>query len=102
MFTRLAIALIALHVADDNFIHPNPGTSVRDHLVSGLVPLALLALAAWVLPRWRAPLTLAIGFGGIAAGIEALIEPGLSGDDLTGLLALVSGAALLGLGAAFA
>jgi hypothetical protein len=102
MFTRLAIALIALHVADDNFIHPNPGTSVRDHLVSGLVPLALLALAAWVLPRWRAALSLAIGFGGIAAGIEALIEPGLAGDDLTGLLALASGVALLGLGAVFA
>jgi uncharacterized protein len=97
---RLGIALIALHVLDDSFIHPNPGTSVSDHLVSGLIPLALLALAAWLVPRRQGALSLAAGFGGIAAGVEALVEPGLSGDDLTGLLALLSGAALLGLGAA--
>ena len=35
----IAIALIALHVLDDNFLQPNAGTSVGDHLVSGLVPL---------------------------------------------------------------
>jgi hypothetical protein len=38
-----AIGLIALHVVDDSFVQPQPGTSAADHLVSGLVPLAALA-----------------------------------------------------------
>ena len=51
---RGALAVVALHVADDNFLQPQPGTSAADHLVSGLVPLAVLALAAWAYPRLRA------------------------------------------------
>jgi hypothetical protein len=47
----LGVALIALHVVDDSFLQPQPGTSATDHLVSGLVPLALLGLAAWAHPR---------------------------------------------------
>jgi hypothetical protein len=104
---QLGIALLALHVIDDSFIQPNPGTSAGGHLVSGLVPLALLALAAWALPRmrgaWQGAVSLVLGIGGIAGGIEALHAAqtvGASGDDFTGLLALVAGAALLGLGAA--
>jgi fermentation-respiration switch protein FrsA (DUF1100 family) len=101
---RLGIALIALHVLDDSFIQANPGTSVGDHLVSGVVPLAVLALAAWVLPRlrgvWQGALSLSLGLLGIAAGVEAFANPRLSGDDLTGVLALLAGAGLLGLGAA--
>jgi uncharacterized protein len=104
---QLGIALLGLHVIDDSFIQPNPGTSAGGHLVSGLVPLALLALAAWALPRmrgaWQGAVSLVLGIGGIAGGIEALHAAqtvGASGDDFTGLLALVAGAALLGLGAA--
>jgi hypothetical protein len=73
---RLAIALIGLHIADDNFLQPEAGTSAGDHLVSGLVPLALLALAAWGFPRLpgagRGGLALLIGPLGIATGIEAV------------------------------
>ena len=36
------------------FLQPEPGIAPGDHLVSGLVPLALLALAAWGLPRLAA------------------------------------------------
>jgi dienelactone hydrolase len=46
-----AIAVLALHVLDDNFLQPNAGTSAGDHLVSGLVPLSLLGLAAWWMLR---------------------------------------------------
>ena len=70
-----ALALIALHVIDDNFLQPEPGTSPGDHLVSGLVPLALLGLAAWAYPRLRGgrrgAMALVFGLLGIAAGIEA-------------------------------
>jgi hypothetical protein len=51
---RLALAVVALHVVDDNFLQPAPGTSAGDHLVSGLVPLAILAAVAWLYPRPRA------------------------------------------------
>ena len=51
---RLSLALVSLHVVDDNFLQPQPGTSAGDHVVSGLVPLALLAAAALVHHRLRA------------------------------------------------
>lgn len=101
-----AVGVIGLHVADDNFIQPQPGTSAADHLVSGLVPLALLGLAAAAFPRLRsgaqAVLTLVLGLIGVGFGSEALRywkEVGLSGDDYTGLLSIASGVALIGLGA---
>jgi hypothetical protein len=101
-----AIAVIALHVVDDNFLQPQPGTTATDHLVSGLVPLSLLGVAAWAYPRLRGgrrgALALALGVLGIAAGIEGFYytrEVGPSGDDFTGLLCLPAGLLLLGLGA---
>ncbi len=102
----VAIALIALHVLDDNYLQPQPGMSPGDHVVSGLVPLALLGLAAWAYPRLRGgrrgALALVFGVLGIAAGIEGFYyarEVGPSGDDFTGLLAIPAGVMLLGLGA---
>jgi hypothetical protein len=50
---RASVAVVALHVADDNFLQPNRGTSAVDHLFSGLVPLALLAAAAVTYGRAR-------------------------------------------------
>jgi hypothetical protein len=61
----LAVGLIAVHVVDDSFVQPQPGTSATDHLVGGLVPLAVLALAAFAYPRlragWRAVVALVLG-----------------------------------------
>ncbi len=103
---RIAIAIVALHVADDNFFQPQPGTAATDHLASGLIPLALLALAAWAYPRLsgarRGALSLVAGALSIAAGSEAFYytrEVGPSGDDFTGLLCLPAGVLLLALGA---
>jgi MYXO-CTERM domain-containing protein len=104
--SRIALAVVALHVVDDNYLHPQPGTSAGDHLVSGLVPLALIGLAAWAFPRlrggYRGALALASGMLAIAAGSEAFHytrELGPSGDDFTGLLCLPAALALLGVGA---
>src|SRR3954447_9107692 len=95
---RIAVGVIALHVLDDNFIHPEPGTSATGHLVSGLVPLAVLGLAFWAHPRLRGAgqgaVALLLGILGIAAGIEAMYyarEIGPSGDDFTGLAAVPAG-----------
>ena len=34
---RVALGIATLHVVDDNFLQPQPGTSAADHLVGGLV-----------------------------------------------------------------
>ncbi len=101
----LAIGLIAVHVVDDSFVQPQPGTSAADHLVGGLVPLAALALAAVAYPRlragWRAVLALVLGMFGLGTASEAWYytrEVGASGDDYTGLLAIPAGLMLLVLG----
>jgi hypothetical protein len=103
---RVALGVVALHVVDDNFLQPNPGTSAADHLVSGLVPLALLIGASVVYPRLRAgaraAIALVAGFFGVLAGTEAVHYTravGPSGDDYTGLLSIPAGLALIGLGA---
>ena len=102
---RIALGVIGLHVVDDNFLQPEPGTSAADHLVSGLVPLALIAAAVAVYGRLRAGLraTLALlfGFFGLLGGSEAVYyatSGGLSGDDYTGLLSIAAGLVLLSLG----
>ncbi len=100
-----AVAVIGLHVVDDNFLQPPDGLSAADHLVSGLVPLALLGVAIWAFPRLRAgaqgALALFLGLLGVVAGIEAwhyTSTVGASGDDFTGLLAIPAGLLLVGLG----
>jgi uncharacterized protein len=101
-----ALAVVALHVVDDSFLQPEPGTSAADHLVSGLVPLALLTAAAVAYPRLRAGVraawALLAGFFGVLAGTEAVYYTsavGASGDDYTGLLSIPAGLLLLCLGA---
>src|SRR4051812_34408449 len=103
----LGTALVALHVVDDSFLQPPAGTSAIDHLASGLVPLALLAAAAWgyrrVVAGWRGVLALTVGVFGVGIGtIEAgyyTTAVGPSGDDFTGLLAIPAGLLLVGVGA---
>ena len=103
---RLAIAAIALHVADDSFLQPQPGTSAGDHLLSGLLPLAVLALAAAVYgrvrPGWQATLSLLLGFFGLVGGIEAVhytMHGGPTGDDFTGFASIAAGLTLWGVAA---
>jgi len=102
---RFGLGVVALHVVDDNFLQPNPGTSAADHLVSGLVPLVFL-IGAGVLygrlrPGARATVALLAGFFGLLAGTEAVHytnQVGPSGDDYTGLLSIPAGLLLIGLG----
>jgi dienelactone hydrolase len=103
---RVALGVVALHVVDDNFLQPNPGTSAADHLVSGFVPLALLISAGLLYPHLRAgaraTVALIAGFFGVLAGTEAVYYTravGASGDDYTGLLSIPAGVLLIGLGA---
>ncbi len=98
----LCIGVVALHVLDDNFVQPEPGTGAGGHLVSGLVPVLLLAAAAAVYLRLRAGaravVVMTLGALGIVIGIPAayyLRHGAVEGDLYTGLLALVAGVVLL-------
>jgi len=102
---RVCVGVIALHVVDDSFVQPQPGTSATDHLVSGLVPLTVLVAAAAAYPRmragWRAVVALLLGVFGLGTASEAWYytrEVGASGDDYTGLLAIPAGLILLAVG----
>jgi X-Pro dipeptidyl-peptidase-like protein len=104
---RLAIGVVALHVVDDSFLQPNPGTSAGDHLAGGLIPLAALvtagALYGRLRPGARSATALLAGFFGVLGGTEAVHYSragGPSGDDYTGLLSIVAGLVLLGIGGA--
>src|SRR5918999_496490 len=98
----LGIVAVGLHVVDDNYLQPEPGTSAGDHLTSGLVPLAILAAVTVLYPRIGGGLRagIAMTFGAIAItigvpGAYYLLDGSASGDHYTGLLAIVAGAVLL-------
>jgi len=100
-----SIGLVGLHIADDNFLQPEPGMSAVDHLPGGLALLAFVAAGAWAYTRVRAGARAAIallaGFFGVLAGTEAVyysVADAPSGDDFSGLLSLAAGFVLLGIG----
>jgi pimeloyl-ACP methyl ester carboxylesterase len=102
---RLAMGLVALHIVDDNYLQPEPGTSAGDHLASGLVPVAILAGLAALYPRLRAGVRawLSMTLGALALFISAPgiynISKGIgAGDDYTGALAIVAGVVLFAAG----
>ena len=99
---RVAMVAAALWVLDDAYWHREPGTSVGEHLASGLVPVTLAALLALAYPRLRpgarAAGALSAGalmiVAGVVDGARHLAVDRLSGDDVTALLAGVAGALL--------
>jgi uncharacterized protein len=104
---RAAMAVVALAILDDAFGHPESGTTAGDHLVSGLVPVAIAGVLALAYPRLRAGLRGAIAFVcGVLAmtaaavdGIRPVAVGALGGDDIVVMLAGVAGLVLATLGA---
>jgi uncharacterized protein len=100
---QAALASIALYLLDDAFVHREPGLSVWSHFTGGAVSIALVVLAAALLPRLRAgaAASIELAFGvaalgvGIATPLRHALGDGASGDDWTGLLATAGGAALV-------
>jgi fermentation-respiration switch protein FrsA (DUF1100 family) len=100
--TLVVAGLVATHLLDDNFLQPELGTTAGDHLVSGLVPLAALALTTAVAVRARpGAQTVAAGIIGICAiiagleGWQSSWQGSPSHDDFPGIIALPAGAVLL-------
>ncbi len=98
----LCVAVIAVHVLDDNFVQLEPAATASGHLVSGLIPVLLLVATAVAYPRLRAGgravVAMTLGALGVVVGVPAaysLRNGGIEGDDYTGLLAGVAGVVLL-------
>ena len=100
-----ALGLVAIPIADDNFVQTEPGTSAANHLASGLVPLAALAVIAALYPYLRAGMraatALALGALAFAVGVPGayfLLDGTAQGDHYTARLAFLAAAILLVLG----
>jgi hypothetical protein len=100
-----AIGVVGLHLVDDNYLQPAPGTSAGEHLASGLIPLAVLGLMTLFYPRLRpgarAYVSITLGVLAVMVGVPGvyhLTKGVASGDDFTGLLSIVAGAVLVGAG----
>ncbi len=100
---RVALTVIAVAVLDDAFVHPEPGTGPADHLVSGLVPIAVAGGLAWLYPRLRpGGRNIAALTCGVLAVVAAVVDGArhvavdrVSGDDLTVMLAGLAGVGLI-------
>jgi fermentation-respiration switch protein FrsA (DUF1100 family) len=100
-----ALGAVGLHIVDDNFLQPEPGTAASSHLISGLVPLTLIVGATACYGRaragFRAVLALVFGALGLLAGTEAAYYTAkgvATGDDYTGYLSVAAGVLLLVIG----
>jgi hypothetical protein len=100
------MAVVALAIVDDWFVHPEPGSSAGDHLASRLVPLAIAAVLTlaypWLRPGLRGTVAFVCGTlaltAGVADGFRHVAIDRLAGDDLTAMLAGAAGIALVVLG----
>jgi poly(3-hydroxybutyrate) depolymerase len=102
----VAVAVALLHALDDAFGHREPGVGMGQHVLAAVVSVALGLGAIAVFPRVRpaARAALAFFFGSVAVvnggiHLKHVNSEGMAGADLTGLLALAAGVALVALAA---
>ena len=97
----------AIHILDHNLVQPG-WTELSSHVASTLVPLAVVAALGWaatsmpVRAGTRALATIVLGLVGTMLGIQGvsqLLGGGAGGDDWTGVVSAVAGAAAVGVGA---
>ena len=98
-----AVGLVALHVVDDSFLQPQPGTS-QPTTSSAALCRSRSSRRRGRLPRARAGVRATPHSSRLLrrlGGIEAVYyrQRGPSGDDFTGFLSIVAGVVLLAIGA---
>jgi uncharacterized protein len=104
---RIATALVLVHALDDAFVHRGPGLGLGQHALAGAISVVAAVVAMLAFPALRPGLRAALAFalGGLALVNGALhlihvADYGVSGGDVTGLLAVAGGAVLVGLAVA--
>jgi uncharacterized protein len=103
----IATALTLIHALDDAFVHRGPGLGLSQHALAGAISIAAAVIAVLAFPGLRPGLrvAVAVAFGGLAIvnGMLHVIHisgHGAGGGDVTGALAVLGGAVLVGLAAA--
>ncbi len=102
----VAVAVAVVHALDDAFLGRQPGVGLGQHALAGLLALLAGAAAVVAFPRLRPGLRATVA---IAFGVPALVNGAMhavhikfdapADSDLTGVLALLAGAFLIGFGA---
>ena len=104
MLSLASLGAVGVRVVDDAFLQRAHGVQVDDHLLSGLVPLTCLAVAAWAVCHARGTLRglvlLVTGLFGLVGGMELFVEAGpvaggVQADDLSGFLSIAGGVVLV-------
>ncbi len=103
---RGAVIVLLVHALDDAFVHRGPGLGVGQHALAAAISVAAAVAAVVVFPSLRPGLraALALVFGGLACvngmlHVVHVARYGAAGSDVTGVLAVVAGAVLVGLAA---
>jgi uncharacterized protein len=102
----VATAFILVHALDDAFVHRGAGLGVGQHALAAAISVAAGVAGVLVFPSLRPGLraALALVFGGLACvngmlHVVHVASYGAAGSDVTGVLAVVAGAVLVGLAA---
>ena len=102
-----AVALALVHAFDDAFVHRGPGLGLGQHALAGLIAVAAGVAGIVAFPSLRPGLraALAFSYGALALVNGTLhmvhvVRHGVAGGDVTGVLAVLSGAVLVGLAVA--
>jgi hypothetical protein len=104
---RVAVGLALVHALDDAFVHRGPGLGFGQHALAGAISIVAAVAAMVAFPRlragWRAALAFSLGGLALVNGMMHVIHIsryGASGGDVTGALAALAGAVLVGLAVA--
>jgi len=102
--TLASLVAVGFRAVDDAFLQRPHGVEVGDHVLSGLVPLLGLAVAAWAASHLngavRGLVLLIAGLLGLVGGMELFAEAGtvsggVQADDLSGILSMAGGVVLV-------
>jgi uncharacterized protein len=102
----VATALVLVHALDDAIVGRQPGIGAGQHLLAAVIAIVAGVGGAIAFPSLRPGLraTLAFAFGGLALvngllHVGHIATDGPAHSDLTGVLAAIAGAVLIGLAA---
>lgn len=102
---RIATAIALLHALDDAFLNRQPGVDLGQHALAAAISLAAGIAAITAFPRLRPGFRAAVAFVfGLLAVVNGALhvvhisKEGPAHSDLSGIAAVLAGAALLALG----
>ncbi len=98
--------LIAVHLLDDAFVHPEWGSSAAGNVLTGLAGVAIVLGAAFVYSRLSTGLRGGLAFAagmyalvtGLAIHVPHAVSRGFSGSDYTAVAMIIAGLVLTGMG----